>query len=130
MKETKLPRHEVFFPRIHRSASHEFHSLADWLLLYTWFGLSLPEGLGDSLRHCRRSDLGRSGPPEARAANMLLFGSTRGLANLPNDGQHLSDRRSNDRGAREDQRATTAISVEEVMNAVLAQLDALDVSAR
>jgi hypothetical protein len=43
--------------------------LADWLLLYTWFGLSLPEGLGDSLRHCRRSDLGRSGPPEARAAN-------------------------------------------------------------
>ena len=61
---------------------------------------------------------------------MLLFGSTRGLANLPNDGQHLSDRRSNDRGAREDQRATTAISVEEVMDAVLAQLDALAVSAR
>ena len=29
-----------------------------------------------------------------------------------------------------DRRATTAISVEEVMDAVLAQLDALDVSAR
>ena len=61
---------------------------------------------------------------------MLLFGRSRGLANLPNDGQHLSDRRSNDRGAREDQRATTAISVEKVMDAVLEQLDALDVSAR
>src|SRR5882724_2045680 len=32
-----------FLPRIHRSASYEFHSLADWLLLYTWFGLYLPE---------------------------------------------------------------------------------------
>ena len=35
-----------------------------------------------------------------------------------------------DRGAREDRRATTAISVEKVMDAVLAQLDALAVSAR
>ena len=34
-----------------------------------------------------------------------------------------------DRGVREDQRATTAISVEKVMDAVLAQLDALAVSA-
>jgi hypothetical protein len=42
MRETKLPRHKVF-PRIHRSPSHEFHSLADRLLLYTCFGLSLPE---------------------------------------------------------------------------------------
>ena len=130
MKETKLPRHEVFFPRIHRSASHEFHSLADWLLLYTWFGLSLPEGLGDSLRHCRRSDLDRYGPPEARAANMLLFGRP---ADLPIFQRMVSSCRTGaaiDRGAREDRRATTAISVEEVMNAVLAQLDALDVSAR
>ena len=86
--------------------------------------------MGDSLRHCRRSDLDRYGPPEARAANMLLFGRSRRLTNLPNDGQLLSDRRSNDRGAREDRRATTAISVEKVMDAVLAQLDALAVSAR
>jgi len=60
---------------------------------------------------------------------MLLFGRFRGLANLSNDGQQLSDRRSNDRGAREDQCAATAISVEKVMDAVLAQLDALAVSA-
>ena len=60
---------------------------------------------------------------------MLLFDRSRGLANLPNDGQHLSDKRSNDRGARGDQRATIAISVEKVMDAVLAQLYALAVSA-
>ena len=27
----------------------EFHSLADWLLLYTWIGLSLPEDPWDKL---------------------------------------------------------------------------------
>jgi hypothetical protein len=48
MRETKLTRHKVF-PRIHRSASHEFHSLADWLLLYTWLGLSPPEDPWDRL---------------------------------------------------------------------------------
>jgi hypothetical protein len=39
----KRPEQKKVFPRIHRSASQKFHTLADWLLLYTRFGLSLPE---------------------------------------------------------------------------------------
>jgi hypothetical protein len=73
---------------------------------------------------------GRVRPPEARAANMLLFGRSRGLANLPNDVSTCRTGAVIDHGAREDRRATTAISVEKVMDAVMVQLDALAVSAR
>jgi hypothetical protein len=45
----KWPEQKKVFPRIHRSASHEFHTLADWLLLYTRFGLSLPEDSWEKL---------------------------------------------------------------------------------
>jgi hypothetical protein len=61
---------------------------------------------------------------------MLLFGRP---ADLPIFQTVVSSCRTGaaiDRGAREDRRATTAISVEKVMDAVLAQLDALAVSAR
>jgi len=81
--------------------------------------------LGDSLRHCRRSDLGRSGPPETRAANSSYLVDS---ADLPIFQTTVSSCRT--RAAIEDRRATTAISVEKVMDAVLAQLDALAVSAR
>jgi len=45
----------MFFRRIHRSVSQEFHNLANWLLLYVWFGLSsrgsLREATGIFGRH-------------------------------------------------------------------------------
>jgi hypothetical protein len=44
---------------------------------------------------------GRVRPPEARAANMLLFGRSRGLAHLPNDVSTCRTGAVIDHGARE-----------------------------